>query len=316
MNAKALQKQLVAAVAMLLVAAIALGSSTYAWFVNNTKVTAQYTNISSATSTSSLYIKNKSTAGIPTSDLTSVTTAAGSNTLYPVSLDNSTPSGNMASWYIANEWADTSAKNYTLLGADNSFTPTTGDGTFSIGSKTYAAYNVTDYVIYSKNGTQKVYLDPENPITVVDSTNKSGLIAAVRIAVVAGDNVVYYLPVQESGTGNSQGSASGKVYWVASTATIAEQTIGTSVWDPTVIKSSKWCAIKQTDGTYLDTGKTSLGNATNLVQDEDSELVTGGLDVKIYVWLEGTDAQCMIGDADNRTGLSITANFVGVASTT
>jgi hypothetical protein len=40
MNVKALQKQLMAAIAMVLVAAIALCSATYAWFINNTRVTA------------------------------------------------------------------------------------------------------------------------------------------------------------------------------------------------------------------------------------------------------------------------------------
>ena len=39
-SVKALKKQLGAAVAMVCVAAVALGSSTYAWFVTNTKVTA------------------------------------------------------------------------------------------------------------------------------------------------------------------------------------------------------------------------------------------------------------------------------------
>ena len=36
-----LKKQLAAAIAMVLVAAIALSSSTYAWFINNSKVTAE-----------------------------------------------------------------------------------------------------------------------------------------------------------------------------------------------------------------------------------------------------------------------------------
>ena len=43
---KALKKQLVAAIAMVLVAAVALGSSTYAWFVSNNKVTATTATIS------------------------------------------------------------------------------------------------------------------------------------------------------------------------------------------------------------------------------------------------------------------------------
>ena len=43
MNSKAIRKQLLAAVAMVLVAAVALGSSTYAWFVSNNSVTATTT---------------------------------------------------------------------------------------------------------------------------------------------------------------------------------------------------------------------------------------------------------------------------------
>lgn len=41
METKKLKKQLIAAIAMVMVAALALGSSTYAWFANNTKVTAE-----------------------------------------------------------------------------------------------------------------------------------------------------------------------------------------------------------------------------------------------------------------------------------
>lgn len=40
MSTKALKTQLLAAIAMVLVASIALGSSTYAWFANNNKVDA------------------------------------------------------------------------------------------------------------------------------------------------------------------------------------------------------------------------------------------------------------------------------------
>ena len=56
MNSKAIRKQLFAAVAMVLVAAVALGSSTYAWFANNNKVTANGMQISAATEGSQLII--------------------------------------------------------------------------------------------------------------------------------------------------------------------------------------------------------------------------------------------------------------------
>lgn len=45
MDTKALKKQMGAAIAMVLVAAVALGSATFAWFVNNTKVKAESVNV-------------------------------------------------------------------------------------------------------------------------------------------------------------------------------------------------------------------------------------------------------------------------------
>ena len=55
---KALKKQLVAAIAMVLVAAVALGSSTYAWFVSNNKVTANTASISAQSNAPFLKIAN------------------------------------------------------------------------------------------------------------------------------------------------------------------------------------------------------------------------------------------------------------------
>ena len=46
MNSKAIKRQLLAAIAMVLVAAVALGSSTYAWFVTNNTVKATTSQIS------------------------------------------------------------------------------------------------------------------------------------------------------------------------------------------------------------------------------------------------------------------------------
>lgn len=58
MNSKAIRKQLLAAVAMVLVAAVALGSSTYAWFANNNTVTAKGLQVN-ATTDQSLMIKGQ-----------------------------------------------------------------------------------------------------------------------------------------------------------------------------------------------------------------------------------------------------------------
>ena len=57
-SVKALKKQLGAAVAMVCVAAVALGSSTYAWFVSNNQVTATTSTISAQSNAPFLKIAN------------------------------------------------------------------------------------------------------------------------------------------------------------------------------------------------------------------------------------------------------------------
>lgn len=60
MSTKALKTQLLAAIAMVLVASIALVSSTYAWFASNSKVTANNMQVS-ATTSKNLLISNQNT---------------------------------------------------------------------------------------------------------------------------------------------------------------------------------------------------------------------------------------------------------------
>ena len=67
-SVKALKKQMAAAVAMVCVAAVALGSSTYAWFVSNNTVKATTSKISAQSNAPFLKIdKNAITEGSTTS---------------------------------------------------------------------------------------------------------------------------------------------------------------------------------------------------------------------------------------------------------
>ena len=61
-NTKSLKKQLAAAIAMLLVAVVALGTASYAWFVSNNKVTAQTTNIKAQSNAAFMSIEYGATA--------------------------------------------------------------------------------------------------------------------------------------------------------------------------------------------------------------------------------------------------------------
>lgn len=84
---KALKKQLVAAIAMVLVAAVALGSSTYAWFVSNNKVTANTASISAQSNAPFLKIAK---TGETLSETTATQTAGPGDKveLYPSQWNN------------------------------------------------------------------------------------------------------------------------------------------------------------------------------------------------------------------------------------
>ena len=73
MDTKALKKQMGAAIAMVLVAAVALGSATFAWFVSNNKVTAQTSNIA-AQSNSAYLVIDKTTTSTNSTSSTSYST--------------------------------------------------------------------------------------------------------------------------------------------------------------------------------------------------------------------------------------------------
>ena len=88
MSVKTLRKQLFAAIAMVLVAAIALGSSTYAWFVSNNTVTATTSNISAQSNSAYLVIDKTTTSTNSTSSVTAAatTTVGDDMKVYPATI--------------------------------------------------------------------------------------------------------------------------------------------------------------------------------------------------------------------------------------
>ena len=85
MNSKAIKRQQLAAIAMVLVPAMALGSSTYAWFAANTSVTATGANVTAETPTTILISKTSATDGFgSTIAMDNESTMAADGKVYPV----------------------------------------------------------------------------------------------------------------------------------------------------------------------------------------------------------------------------------------
>lgn len=91
MDTKALKKQMGAAIAMVLVAAVALGSATFAWFVTNNKVDATTSTISAQSNAAFMTIAT-GTTGAKDSDETSVKTEVGTKPLFPATYGEETGS--------------------------------------------------------------------------------------------------------------------------------------------------------------------------------------------------------------------------------
>lgn len=118
MDTKALKKQMGAAIAMVLVAAVALGSATFAWFVTNNKVEATTTNIAAQSNAAYMTIEN-GTVGAKASDKTSVvTTITGPIKLYPATFGEQSGSteGTFATGYGRDLDNATLASNLTTVG--------------------------------------------------------------------------------------------------------------------------------------------------------------------------------------------------------
>ena len=175
MSVKQLKMQLVAAICAVLVTAVAFGSSTYAWYVNNAQVTATNVRVTSVVSYS-LLIKRAT----PGSVYSTSTPLDGGTTLVPVSTlgervasdttlaDGTDVSKNDIRFVKQNEWnEDSRVKNFTEVGKASKTL---------INDGVNRPYDSTLYYadsVYLKAGqSSKIYFD--NKATgIYDATNQT-----------------------------------------------------------------------------------------------------------------------------------------------
>lgn len=176
MDTKALKKQMGAAIAMVLVAAVALGSATFAWFVSNNKVTAETSNIAAQSNSAYLVIDNSNTTKNSTSAVSSKATRAD---LYPAKI---VKTGTNAEWKTAYALsADKSDMN-----KDTEFT--IDDGTAAKAVK--AGYAVENTFHVGTGGYDGEFTNlhiKQVTVTTPATTENKNLGNALRVLVVHGD---------------------------------------------------------------------------------------------------------------------------------
>lgn len=176
MSVKALKRQLIAAIAMVLVATIAMGSSTYAWFAANNEVTATGMNVQ-AQAESGIVIK-----GAGDSKFTTIGTANSTvSSLLPTSTID------LTKWWhaLSNEYDDESDKQeaakYTEV--------TTNKGDYVSQHDFTIRAAAADVPVTGVNLAVK-----EVKITTPETVNSTNLDKAIRVGVKIGTKFYVYAP--------------------------------------------------------------------------------------------------------------------------
>lgn len=277
MNSKAIKRQLLAAIAMVLVAAIALGSSTYAWFVASGSVTAEGMKVQ-AQSEGGLAIR---WAG-ETSDLWGTSASAkmtDAATLLPASTFD------LKSWTYAKAAA---ANNYA---ADTTTWKDVSADVMGADGKTYVTGN--NYVVMQKFEIRSTSVDePASGLFVSDvtvtRTAEKDIDSALRVGVrlVSDTNNVFYIygPVPNATDGYTWTSGANKA--TTKTVTLAQK------------------------GTAEDTNSQLVAKGTAIPNDKDTPIK-----VEIYIWYEGED-QKLYSDNYNANDLGVSVQFSSYGYTT
>lgn len=207
MSVKALKKQFAAAVAMVVVAGVAFSSSTYAWFVNNNKVSATGMSVN-ATADSSLLIK-----GMNGDDFGSV----GTTSISQLQMKPATSSDGLNFAHLGDQVVVESKTSSTATWS-NSGAFQDGDlvGVTAAEAATY--YGKADYKIKSIGTAADIY------VSDVDVSDKEKIFKSTRVSVTVTD---------------SSGNAITKVYNPQGTANTADQVGG--------ISATKWILVSDTD---------------------------------------------------------------------
>ncbi len=279
-NVKALKKQLAVAIAMVCVAAVALGSSTYAWFVSNNAVTATDVKLSTTSSVPNLYITS---SGKTTDNVTVVGT--NPTKLYPTSTNDA------SNFFETKHWTSGTGK-YAV--ADQYQEALAHEQ----GKTVYADYT---FVLGVTNGTMDVYFDSAAAATTLKANGKMGTAARFAIKFDDGDWTMFKVSGTETGEGyyTDQGASTGD-YWVTAAGT---NTIATATYKDMATYS----------GSVNAQGQAQAG-ATKLTTISSDKTQT----VTVRVWYEGCDKDCVSENAANGIADAVTGNlgFVGVQTTT
>lgn len=282
-SVKRLKVQLVGAALTVVVSAVALSATTYAWFAANNRVHANTSSISAQANGMVLQIAKGKDVNHDGSDKQTTASSMG-HEISPSSTNDA------QSWFVPKSWQGTDVSSYQKANTDAS-----GKYTLTSGADSYYAYVAAGYTLYTvtNTGIADVYLDGTNPVTIKPSDNGTEewfnkIKRSLRVGIVINDELkVVYAPVEPSTTehGNDAFSTTGwscvAAEGTATQAPIYAHVAGTNLIDQ---NGGNWAATGSGGSYSKPAGANPKAIAKNVGYN--------GTNMKIVIWMEGTDSDC------------------------
>ena len=295
-SVKALKKQLGAAVAMVCVAAVALGSSTYAWFVNNARVTATDVSVTASTAYSLLISKDRNTWGT-----TEALNGTAVNLIPASTIGEKNDTTGALKFVTDTAWTGNYASTFKEVTSTDSVNVTTTTGN-SVTSK----YFYTDTVYLKSAQAANLYLDKTgtgigtttngNVATKqFDATDltaqQKAMLNTLRVAFVVKNEtqnteaVTYVYQLVADGTGTTHYNTTKD-----STTADIDGVKGAVAVDGTPTKFTNFA----TNEVPVITSKMATGSQagyaiTNKAESLGTVAANDVVKVDVYVWMEGCD---------------------------
>ncbi len=306
-SVKKLKIQLIGAALTVVVSAVALSATTYAWFAANNRVHANSSTISAQANGMVLQIAQGKNVTHDGSDKQTIASSEG-HEISPSSTNDA------KSWFVPKTWNGTNVSGYQKASADNS-----GMYALKSGSGSYYAFVAADYTLYTvtNTGVADVYLDGTNPVTIKASDNATRewfdkIKGSLRVGIVINDELkVVYAPVEPS-TAEHGNDASYTIGW----SCVAAE--GTETKAPDYAHVSGATLVDQNGGDWAATGS---GGSYSKPDGAKPQAIAknvdyNGTNMKIVIWMEGTDSDCQNwseqGKNTTAPTFDVTVSLVGI----
>ena len=323
MSVRKMKRQLAAAAASVLVAGFALTSATYAWYAANHTVEASTTTISATTNGFILQIATAAEGPQHGGEQTSLAASTEGGKISPSSTND------LKKWYVCQGW-DGSGKVTSYMEPNFSTADGSKPGEYVAGGETHYAYIKSEYILYTitETGLADVYLDSSEGSPITLTTNGTPTTDTIPKSLRVGITIqnikknadgtysddgdeelkVVYAPYEETGRGNDAEAIDGWAY-------IGEDN---GKLKPLPVTYPYIYAKHYTDQQNRNWVATKNGNdyeAANGTQKIASSVGYDGVKMRVYIWMEGTDADCINNEAaEDPATYNVNVKLAGISA--